>query len=92
MSSWQWIDLVGVLLIYGISLYENGAHKKEIEHIHESYAEERKELLDRIMANNIHEYQAARGEYTVKKSETGNFLRDRFEKTAQKAANQFDIE
>lgn len=58
-------------------------HRKEIERIHESYASERKELLDRIMANNIQEFKSARAETEIKRSETGNFLKDRMEQQAR---------
>ena len=52
-------------------------HQDEIFEIHESYKEERKELLDRIMANNIHEFKTARQETEIKRSASGNFLLDR---------------
>lgn len=56
-------------------------HRKEIDSIHESYKKEREELLDRIMANNIHEFKGATNKTPIKRSETGNFLKDRMEKT-----------
>lgn len=56
-------------------------HREEIERVHESYKIERQALLDRIMANNIHEFKGATGQLEVKKSSSGNFLVDRMEKT-----------
>jgi hypothetical protein len=57
-------------------------YREEITEIHEAYREERKELLDRIMANNITEFKTARQETDVKRSGSGNFLLDRMTKHA----------
>lgn len=71
-------------------LWSERLHKKEIDEVHRSYKEERAALLDRIMANNIHEYKSLSEKIPAKKSETGNFLVDRMNKTIK---NQFsDLE
>lgn len=71
-----------VLIAYCMLLHQR--HEKEIHELYEKAAEERKELLDRIMANNIHEFKAATQAAQVKKSSSGNFLVDRMEKTLKK--------
>jgi competence protein ComGC len=58
--------------------------QKENERIHQSYQEERQELLDRIMSNNIHEFKGATGKASVKRSESGNFLMDRMTASIKK--------
>lgn len=65
-------------------------HRAENDRLHEIYAEERKALLDRIMANNIHEYKAASGLANVKKSESGNFLVDRMAKSIKNQFQDFE--
>lgn len=54
-------------------------HRKTIQKIHEDYKEERTALLDRIMANNITEFKTARQDAQVKRSGSGNFLKDRMQ-------------
>jgi hypothetical protein len=81
-----WLSYIA---IYGLRVWEERKHKQEIERIHESYAEERKELLDRIMANNMQEFKTLTNAAPTKKSETGNFLKDRMTKEIMK---QFDME
>lgn len=66
----------------GAFMFQDKLHKKEVNHIHETYAVERQELLDRIMANNITEFKTSRQESDVRRSQTGNYLRDRMEKSA----------
>jgi hypothetical protein len=58
-------------------------HKREIAVLYKETHEERNALLDRIMANNIHEYKAASGQSNVKRSESGNFLKDRMERSVK---------
>jgi thiosulfate reductase cytochrome b subunit len=79
---------VTCVLTYVLHGLQEKRHRKEIDRIHESYKEERQELLDRIMANNIHEFKSVNGAPT-KRSETGNYLKDRMVKETMK---QFDME
>lgn len=67
-----------------ILLYER--QRRQIREIYKDIAEEREELLDRIMANNIHEYKSASGQSPTIRSENNNYLVDRMKKTIK---NQF---
>lgn len=89
MDWWFATVWVSWIAIYLLRVWEERKHKQEIERIHESYAEERKELLDRIMANNMAEFKTMTGSIPTKRSETGNFLKDRMTKEIMK---QFDME
>ena len=83
-SDWIFaVNWIGWIVVYILFNRLDKQHLKEIERIHLSYKEERQELLDRIMANNIHEYKAHNGNLNVKKSETGNFLVDRMERSVK---------
>jgi hypothetical protein len=86
MTFADWISiLVTIAFVLNSYLYnlQEKRHKDEIERIHDSYKEERQELLDRIMANNITEYKTARSEANVTRSPNSNFLKDRMTKAAQ---------
>jgi hypothetical protein len=83
------------LCLFALMRWQDRIHRKEIEEIHENYdekrqklldyfAEERRELLDRIMANNITEFKTARNEANVKRSENGNFIKDQMDRAVQK--------
>jgi len=81
------------LAMFGLSFWQmleykklERLHRAENNRLHEIYSEERKALLDRIMANNIHEFKAATQAAPVKKSESGNFIVDRMTKSIK---NQF---
>lgn len=78
------------LIIFGLFLYNDKLHKENLADVHKAYQEERKELLDRIMANNIHEFKAVNGQIPVKKSESGNFLVDRMERSLKKQFQEFE--
>ena len=70
-------------LVFILNAMQERRHRKETDRIHESYKAERQELLDRIMANNIHEFKSVNGQ-PIKRSETGNFLKDRMTKEVMK--------
>lgn len=75
---------------YYLLLHQGKRHRQNVDKIHEDFRDERRELLDRIMANNIHEFKSMTGQVEVKKSQSGNFLVDRMEKSIR---NQYqDIE
>lgn len=89
MNDWfGYVILASYILTYILFYIQEKSHRKELDRVHESYQEERKELLDRIMANNIHEFKSVNGS-PVKRSETGNYLKDRMVKETMK---QFDME
>jgi hypothetical protein len=89
MSDWVFIIIVLSYTLLGYFFtWAERLHKQEIERLHESYKEERQELLDRIMANNIHEFKSVNGS-PGKRSETGNYLKDRM---ATQIMKQFDME
>lgn len=85
------LSFIGIVLTMYILLYrlEKG-YRKEIQEIREAYYEREKELLDRIMANNIHEFKSLTGQIPTKKSENGNFLVDRMERTIKKQYSDFE--
>lgn len=90
MSDWSFLIIILSYTILGfLFTWLERIHKSEIEGLHESYKEERQALLDRIMANNLHEFKSASGQYPAKRSETGNFLKDRMAKEIMK---EFDME
>lgn len=91
MSDWlQFGVILSYALSYVLIYLKDKAHRLEIDKIHETYQAERQELLDRIMANNIHEFKSATGALTTKRSETGNFLKDRMTKEIAKQFSELD--
>jgi hypothetical protein len=90
MSTWGVVVIVIAMatIVFLFCLGEN-LHRDELENVHKMYKAEREDLLNRIMANNIHEYQSAAGKLEVKRSETGNYLKDRM---AQAAKQYKDLE
>ena len=85
MSSWfPYFVTLSYGVIYYLFLLTEKRHRREVEGLHEAYKDERQQLLDRIMANNIQEFKTANGLANVKKSESGNFLLDRMNATAKK--------
>lgn len=75
---------------YYLLLHQGKRHRQHIDKIHEDIREERNALLDRIMANNIHEFKGATGQVEVKRSESGNFLVDRMERSIKKQYQEFE--
>jgi hypothetical protein len=82
--------LTALIASVGLFIWNHEQHKKEVKEIYQKAHDERKELLDRIMANNIHEYKAASGIAQVKKSESGNFLVDRMTKGIKSQFQDFE--
>lgn len=68
-----------ILLLMAHSFYVSYLHKKE-----------RNSLLDRIMANNIHEFKASQQEQNIKRSESGNYLLDSMKKTLKDRRDHSD--
>lgn len=73
-----------VILLIAALMMEHRQHKQDMDELNAMFHEEREKLLDRIMANNIHEYKAASGVQNVQRSDTGNFLKDRMTETIRK--------
>jgi hypothetical protein len=91
MSDWLgYLVVISYMLSYYLIYLKDKVHRQEIEKIHETYQEERQELLDRIMANNIHEFKSVTGSSSIKRSETGNFLKDRMTQEVLKHFTELD--
>lgn len=73
---------------YLLQCAQDRKNVKEIQRIHDEYRKERQELLDRIMSNNIAEFKSMSGAIPTKKSENGNFLVDRMERSIQRTYNE----
>jgi hypothetical protein len=78
------------ILLIGTIVFIGERHKEDMYDIYMEHQSEREKLLDRIMSNNIHEYKAADGLKDVKRSESGNFLVDRMEKTIKNKYSDLD--
>jgi hypothetical protein len=90
MSEWLgYAVILSYVMTYILQAWIEKEHKKEIDRIHESYREEREELLDRIMSNNVHEFKAVTQQADVKRSSSGNYLIDRMKTTV---ANKYTEE
>lgn len=91
MNDWlSYTVILSFVLTYVLIARTEKEHKKEIDRIHESYREEREELLDRIMSNNVHEFKTATQQANIKKSPSGNYLVDQMKQTV--AHKYTDIE
>jgi uncharacterized hydantoinase/oxoprolinase family protein len=76
------IILISVnILLIGTIVFMGERHSDDLADLYEVHQEEREKLLDRIMANNIQEYKTANGLNDIKRSNSGNYLVDRMEKT-----------
>lgn len=73
---------IPTVIYMAFMLWMHLENKKELQRVYKEWHEERQSLLDRIMANNIHEYKSVTGS-PVKRSPSGNFLKDRMVETAK---------
>lgn len=84
------IDRIFMLLLILVLFIMAEKHNRDLKKAYEKAQEERKELLDRIMSNNIQEFKAVNGNADIKRSENGNYIVDRMQQSIRSKFTDLD--